>query len=179
MEKNLIKLYLQTLKRELWWRGLSNSDTLAELESHLLESVEHGIHQGLSRDEAAQQALDRFGPAQIIASTFEKERISLMQKILLAVAIIAGLFFAYVDSRPTWDDTGILAGAILLTCGLIALIGIQRPWLLALAVGAWIPLRGILITHNYGSILALIIAFVGAYAGWAFRLGISKTFHSA
>ena len=102
-----------------------------------------------------------------------------MQKILLAVAIIAGLFFAYVDSRPTWDDTGILAGAILLTCGLIALIGIQRPWLLALAVGAWIPLRGSLVTHNYGSILALIIAFVGAYAGWAFRLGIRKTFHLA
>jgi hypothetical protein len=102
-----------------------------------------------------------------------------MQKILLAVAIIAGLFFAYLDSRPTWDDTGILAGAILLTCGLIALIGIQRPWLLAMAVGAWIPLRGILVTHNYGSILALIIAFVGAYAGWAFRLGIRNTFHSA
>jgi hypothetical protein len=102
-----------------------------------------------------------------------------MQKILLAIAIAAGLFFAYVDSLPSWDDTGVLAGAILLTCGLIALIGIQRPWLLALAVGAWIPLRGILITHNYGSILALIIAFVGAYAGWAFRLGMRKTIHSS
>ena len=101
------------------------------------------------------------------------------QKILLAIGIVAGLSFAYVDSRPTWDDIGVLAGAILLTCGLIALIGIQRPWLLALAVGAWIPLRGILITHNYGSILALIIAFVGSYAGWVFRLGIRKTFSSA
>jgi len=102
-----------------------------------------------------------------------------MQKILLAIAIAAGLFFAYVDSLPSWDDTGILAGAILLTCGLIALIGIHKPWLLALAVGAWIPLRGILVAHNYGSILALIIAFVGAYAGWAFRLGIRKTIHSS
>src|SRR5215208_768631 len=102
-----------------------------------------------------------------------------MQKILLAVAVIVGLFFAYVDSRPTWDDTGILAGAILLTCGLIALLGFQRPWLLALAVGAWIPLRGIFVTHNFGSILALIIALVGAYLGWGCRLGIRKTFHLA
>jgi hypothetical protein len=62
---------------------------------------------------------------------------------------------------------------------LIALIGYQRPWLLALAVGMWIPLRGIIVTHNYGSILALIIAFVGAYGGWVFRLGIRKTFNSA
>jgi hypothetical protein len=103
----------------------------------------------------------------------------LMQKISIILATIAGLFFAYVDSRPTWDDTGVLAGAILLTCGLIAVIGYQRPWLLALAVGGWIPLRGILLTHNYGSILALVIALVGAYAGWAFRLGFLKAFHSA
>ena len=102
-----------------------------------------------------------------------------MQKILIAVAVVAGLFFAYVDSRPAWDDTGVLAGAILLTCGLIALVGYRHPWLLALAVGAWIPLRGILITHNYGSILALVIAFVGAYAGWAVRLGLRKPFDSA
>src|SRR5689334_18066823 len=36
-----------------------------------------------------------------------------MQKILLAIAVIAGLFYAYVDSRPTWDDTGITVGIIL------------------------------------------------------------------
>ena len=99
-----------------------------------------------------------------------------MQKLLIAIAIIAGLFFAYVDSRPTWDDTGVLAGAILLTCGLIMVLGYQHPWLLALAVGAWIPLWGIFITHNYESILALAIAFIGAYAGWALRLGFRKTF---
>ena len=50
-----------------------------------------------------------------------------MQKILLVLAIIAGLFFAYVDSRPAWDDSGLEVAAILLTCGLLALIGFQRP----------------------------------------------------
>jgi putative flippase GtrA len=101
-----------------------------------------------------------------------------MQKILLVIAVIAGLFFAYVDSRPTWDDTGITVGAVLLTSGLLALIGFQRPWLLALAVGLWIPLYEILMTHAYASIIALIIAFIGAYGGWAIRLGISTASHT-
>ncbi len=102
-----------------------------------------------------------------------------MQKVLLVLAVIAGLLFAYIDSRPGWDDTGILAGAILLACGLISLIGFQRPWLLGLAVGAWIPLYGIVISHNPGSVLALVIAFVGAYAGWIFCLAFRKTFREA
>jgi hypothetical protein len=97
-----------------------------------------------------------------------------MQRLLLVVAVIAGLFFAYIDSRPGWDDTGILAGAILLACGLLAVLGFQRPWLLALVVGGWIPLRGILTNQNFGSILALLIAFAGAYLGWALRLAIRK-----
>ena len=102
-----------------------------------------------------------------------------MQKILLGIALAAGLFFAYVDSRPTWDDTGITVGAVLLTSGLLALIGFQRPWLLALAVGLWIPLYEVTSTHAYASIVALVIAFIGAYGGWAVRLGIHKTFHTA
>ena len=118
------------------------------------------------------------GPVQIVMSTFMNERISLMQKILLAIAVTAGLFIAYVDSRPTWDDTGITVGVILLTSGLLALIGFQRPWLLGLAVGVWLPLYEIFTTHGYASIIALVIAFIGAYGGWAIRLGIYKTFHT-
>jgi len=102
-----------------------------------------------------------------------------MQKILLGIAVLSGLFIAYVDSRPTWDDTGITAGAILLICGLIAVFGYRRPWLLALVVGGWITVYGLLFTQNYGAILALAIAFVGAYSGWAVRLGIDKMLHSA
>jgi uncharacterized membrane protein len=100
-----------------------------------------------------------------------------MQKVFLVLATVAGLFFAYMDSRPTWDDSGFEVAAILLTCGLLALIGFERPWLLALLVGAWIPIYEILVSHNSGSIIALIIAFIGAYAGWAFRIGIRKIFH--
>ena len=97
-----------------------------------------------------------------------------MQKVLLVIAVIAGLLFAYVDSRPTWDDTAITIGVILLTCGVLALIGFQPPWLLALAVGVWIPLYEIPTAHAYASLIALVVACIGAYGGWAVRRGIRK-----
>jgi hypothetical protein len=177
--KNRIQVYLRSLEWQLWLRGLSDRDTLAEIESHLLESVDQGLRQGLSREEAELAALKRFGSTRLVSSTFIGERMHLMQKVLLGIAFLSGLFITYVDSRPTWDDTGITAGAILLVCGLIALIGYQRPWLLALAVGAWIPLYGILASHNFGAIIALLIAFIGSYAGWVANIVIRKTFNTA
>ena len=177
-EKN-IQSYLRKLEWALWLRGLSDMDTLTEIESHLREATERGIQNGLDQTTAEQEALKRFGSVRLVASTFMKERTSLMQKVLLMIAIIAGLFFAYVDSRPTWDDTGITVGVLLLTSGLLALLGFQRPWLLALAVGAWLPLYEILTTHAYASLIALVVTFIGAYGGWFVRLGIRKTFHTA
>lgn len=62
-----------------------------------------------------------------------------MQSILLAVGVLAGSLSAWVDSRPNWDDTGILVGGLLLVSSLLTLLGHRRPWLIALAVGIWIP----------------------------------------
>jgi hypothetical protein len=90
---------------------------------------------------------------------------------------LCGLAAAYVDSRPTWDDTGVEVGAILLVSGLIALLGFKRPWLLALLVGVWIPLYGLVVSHSPASLIALVIAFLGAYAGWALRSVALKLIH--
>ena len=46
----------------------------------------------------------------------------------------------------------------------------QRAWVWALAVGSWIPALGITLGHGHASIMALVFALVGAYAG-AFAWG--------
>lgn len=80
-----------------------------------------------------------------------------------------GGLITYVDTRPRWDDAGITAMAIFLTCGLLGAAGPRRPWLWALAVGLWLPLIDIAVHHRAGAILALLFAFAGAYAGMGLR----------
>jgi len=179
MKANHVKAYLRTLERDLWMRGLTDPETLAEIESHLLEAVERGRARGLSLEEAEKQALERFGPAKVVGTAFEKERKFPMQKILLSIGLLAGLLLAYVDSLPKWDDTGILVGLMLLTSGLLALLGYRRPWLLALAVGLWIPLHDVFVQHDARIFIVLLIPFIGAYTGWAIHAAVRKTLRPA
>jgi HAAS domain-containing protein len=179
MKGNRIQTYLRKLEHQLWLRGLADQNDLAEIESHLLEAVEQGLGQGLSREQAETQALERFGSIRIVVSTFENERKDVVQSVLLAIAALAGLFSAYVDSRPTWDDTGILAAGLLVVSGLLTLLGHRRPWLIALAVGIWIPLHDIYLSHDVRMLLVLLFPLVGAYGGWLVRMGIRKTLHPA
>ncbi len=92
-----------------------------------------------------------------------------MNKVLFVAALAIGAGIAYVDSRPNWDDSGVTAAAILVSCGILGAAGPSRAWLWALAVGLWIPLLGIALHRNYGSLLALPFAFAGAFAGMALR----------
>ena len=92
-----------------------------------------------------------------------------MQKALLIISLALGAAVTYVDSRPTWDDTGVTAGALLVISGVFGFLGPKRPWLWALALGVWIPLLAVIRTHNYGATLALVVAFAGAYGGMAIR----------
>jgi membrane associated rhomboid family serine protease len=186
MSGERIQKYLRALKRALQIRGVSDADALAEIESHLREAVEYGLHQGLSPEQAEQQALRRFGPVKTVAASFEKERMEPMQKVLLVLGVLCGLFIAYVDSRPTWDDTGITVGALLLSSGLLTLLGYRRPWLMAPAIGLWLPLYEIYLSKDFSlpgvilfPALILLICLVGAYGGWLVHLGFRKTFHPA
>jgi hypothetical protein len=96
----------------------------------------------------------------------------MMQKLLFALALGLGGLITYVDSRPNWDDAGITALAIFISCGLLGILGPRRPWLWALAVGLWIPVIGIVAMHNFGTVLALLFAFAGAYLGMAVRKAV-------
>lgn len=84
---------------------------------------------------------------------------------MLLLAIALGLLIAWVDSRPSWDDSGITAGMVFLTAALFGALRPAKAWVWALAVGIWIPLFGIMLHQNFGSLLALAVAFLGAYAG--------------
>jgi hypothetical protein len=97
---------------------------------------------------------------------------------LLALAIVLGLLIAWVDSRPTWDDTGITIGTILILTGLLGLAIPKYAWLWALAVGLWIPLIEIPPHWVFAPLVALAVAFVGAYLGAFGRRGIDALIRS-
>jgi len=84
---------------------------------------------------------------------------------LVGVALSLGLLIAWVDTRPTWDDTGITAAAIFAVTALLGAALPERAWVWGLAVGGWIPVLGVALYHNYEAILALVVAFIGSYTG--------------
>jgi len=159
---------------ELRLRGVFDPEILIEMESHLLDAFDDGIHHGMDQQEAQQQALVRFGSAHSVARQFFLERQTMKQKLLMIAAVMFGLLVAYVDTRPTWDDTGITVFSLLLGGGIIGLLAQKRPWFFALAVGLWLPLWTILKSHDLAMIILLVIPFFGVYAGWVLNLGIHK-----
>jgi hypothetical protein len=92
----------------------------------------------------------------------------------LMLSIVLGLAIAWIDSRPTWDDSGISAFMLAVAATLCAYFASQKPWLIALAISIWIPLISIFSTHNFGGFLAFIPAFAGAFAGYWLRVGLSR-----
>ena len=174
-----IRTYLLALRRRLWFVGLVDSDAIAELETHLLEAVDEGLRQGLTPVEAEQRALARFGAIDQVADAFANERLVQMQYVLLGLGAIAGLFMTYVDSRPHWDDTGITAGVLFLSAGLLTLLGFRRPWLMGLAVGIWLPAYYIFRSHDLMMLVVLLIPLAGAYLGWGLRWGLRKALRLA
>jgi hypothetical protein len=95
-------------------------------------------------------------------------------KIFIAVALVLGLLLTFIDSRPNWDDTSIIAIALIFSGIVIGVFILRRPWLCALLLGIWIPLWGIIVSRNFGSLLALVFAFAGVYIGWLSHLMITK-----
>jgi hypothetical protein len=93
-------------------------------------------------------------------------------RILLSAAVAFGICIAYVDSRPTWDDTGIMAFSMLSVAGILGFFGPQRPWLWALGVGAFIPLHAVMANPSPGSVAMLVVLLfplAGAYGGMGLR----------
>jgi hypothetical protein len=88
--------------------------------------------------------------------------------ILLIIALAFGAAITWIDGRPTWDDTGITAAMILVATSTLGFASPSRAWIFALAVAVWIPAFGLLHGHH-STVIALVVGFVGAYAGAAAR----------
>jgi hypothetical protein len=179
MEDTRMQQYLRQLERELQRRGMASRETLDEVESHLLDSIEGGVRQGLSPEEAGRRAVLRFGPPRLVAAQFEKQRKHPMQKIYFAIALMVGFAILFVDSQPHWDDTGITVFALLACGGIIGLLSGKRPWLFALAIGLWLPAYYIITRQDFSMLITLLFPLVGAYAGWLVRRVLPRLSHPA
>jgi hypothetical protein len=83
----------------------------------------------------------------------------------LVLSIALGSVIAWIDTRPKWDDAGI---STMICGGLYP----SRAWLWALIVGGIIFVTNMILHGNYGSVIALAVAFVGAYVGVGVRSGL-------
>lgn len=88
---------------------------------------------------------------------------------LLLLALGVGIGIAWVDTRPTWDDTGITATVVFGSTLLFGAALPRRAWVGAIAVGIWIPVFNVVLQGNVGAVASLVIAFAGAYAGVLLR----------
>jgi len=86
--------------------------------------------------------------------------------LVFIAAILLGILIAYIDTRPHWNDDGISVLMILLASTVCGYFSHKRPWLIAILVGIWVPLFNIIIAKNFGSLIAIVPAFIGAYAGY-------------
>lgn len=103
----------------------------------------------------------------------ERNRFGAPEFAAAIIGLLIGICIAYVDSRATWDDTGVTVAALVATAGLI---GAARPrawWVIGLAVGLPVVAFNVAIYGRFSSALAvafsLLGAAVGASIGRAFR----------
>ena len=85
---------------------------------------------------------------------------------LVAAALVAGLTIAFIDSRPTWDDTAITVGALFTVSAAIAAFAGRRPWLWGSLVGVWIPIFEIRPGLPAAPLAALAFSVIGSFLGW-------------
>jgi hypothetical protein len=81
------------------------------------------------------------------------------------IAIACAITIAWIDTRPNWDDTGITVGSIFLSAAFCGALAPSRAWLWALILGGTVFGADVLLHGNYESVAAVVVAFIGAYAG--------------
>lgn len=98
---------------------------------------------------------------------------------LLIAALALGLAIGWIDSRPHWDDTGITAGLLFLSAGVVTFLVPRRPWLCGIAIGAgvWLEFVRTAMAKGHPSIASLaleplvplVFPLAGAYGAYFLR----------
>ena len=163
--------YMERLRRELRRHFIADPRILDEVRGHLVDAVERAREQE-DTSAAGEQAIERFGSPELVAAAFVADRTRILHRCLLVAASLAGIAIAYVDARPTWDDAGMTAGAMALVAAALGLLGPDRPWRWALAVGLWIPAYALVRRPTLGSVAMLVVLvfpLAGAFLGRVVR----------
>jgi capsular polysaccharide biosynthesis protein len=82
--------YLQELARALLERGHAAARIVDEAREHLVDAVEDGVRRGLAREDAEREALERFGPPDLIAAQAPPERSRLMARMTAVLDTVIG-----------------------------------------------------------------------------------------
>ena len=101
----------------------------------------------------------------------------LVTTLVLLAALAAGLFLMSVDART--DDTGILAGLIVLSAGVLSAIRPRAALLVGALVGLPIPVVNAIRFESYAALAALGFALVGAFAGAYVGILVRRTLQAA
>ncbi|MEO8480167.1 MAG: hypothetical protein ABI542_11105 [Gemmatimonadota bacterium] len=84
-----------------------------------------------------------------------------------AAALVLGCAIAYIDTRPTWDDTGVTVGLVVLVAGSLAAVSPPMRWLIGLAVGVPVLVMNVLASGGWSSSIAVAVAIMAAGVGGA------------
>ena len=164
--------YLRQLDCELRRRFVRDAALLEEARAHLEDAVERGIGEGLDSEAARARAVARFGSPAVVARAWADDRFHWLHRGLFLTAAALGFAIAWLDARPTWDDTGVTAGLLLLAAALLGFLGPRRAWRWAFLVGAWIPLHAMIRAPGAGALLmfvVLLFPLTGASVGVLLR----------
>jgi uncharacterized protein involved in exopolysaccharide biosynthesis len=85
-----IDRYLQELRQALSERGRGDQRIVDEAREHLVDAVQDGLRRGLDRVDAEREAMERFGPPDVIAARALEPRSRIMSRLTAALDTIVG-----------------------------------------------------------------------------------------